>query len=130
MCFRIHRKHGRKLIAEKDIECYKIVYLDEKKRIQSSVQGFIYKFGMRYDLGGPLYRSSFQDRIVDEGFHSYTVLEKVKTHALKNLRSHKQGSRAVKCTIPAGSEYYYNPEYKEYVSNSIIINDYLYVETS
>ena len=122
MCFYIHEKHQYKKIAKRDITCYKAINLTNKDNIFRSVfQNF------KYIMGG-IYKTYLSEpkRIgysipdldvefeINNGFHSYSN---------KKAVEHDNYPPYVRCIIPKGSEYYYNPEKMEYVSNQIIIKE-------
>ena len=52
--------------------------------------------------------------VVNEGYHSYTTKEEA-------IRRTFDKRIAVQCIIPKGTRYYCNPDDKEYVSETIII---------
>ena len=52
---------------------------------------------------------------INKGLHSYT------TYSKAQKENFLQGAEIVRCIIPKGAKYYYNPDYKEYVSNYLII---------
>lgn len=122
MCFYVHNKHPHVLVAKRDIVCYK---KGEIQNLLTMGQVFVppyyrfrYEFGKQYKT-----KTTWQTHpgwtltVVHEGFHSYSN----KKEALK-----ERGSVyvvVVKCIIPKGSEYFYNPYYKQYVSDSIIVTN-------
>ena len=120
MCFFIHEDHKNPKIAKKPINCYKTFQIVDEENFMSIYQEHPYKIGLKYSLGHkliPTYRS------IDEGFHSYTAKSVAKV-AKEDLIYHGiiyDNLCMVKCVIPEGAEYYYNPEDKEYVSDHIII---------
>lgn len=139
-----------KFITQKPIECYKVLfYTPYHKSYVAPFRNFVYKFGITYEteLGvitsktkrtdlmslikvyfqlhkGKLYKISLKDFIhswtheylIEEGFHAYRT-EITAFYACSFLEPHMV---IVKCTIPAGSEVYFNE--KEIVSNKIIID--------
>lgn len=108
MCFVIDVKHPEKKIAKKDIICYK--RLDIKFRSPYRVK--LYKLNKLYK--SELIKDSLYCIYV--GIHSYSCKKEAK---------HQKWSDEiiVKGIIPKGSEYYYNPNRHEYVSNQIIIQE-------
>lgn len=111
MCFVIHFNHEKIKKAEKDIVCYKLIH--KKGRFYKSIyQGFIYEPGECY------YENNMKKNYMNcihEGFHSY------KTYSKAEHENNIFGVEIIRCIIPEGAKYYYNPEYKEYVSNYLII---------
>ena len=113
MCFSIHPDHPDKKIAKRDITCYKILQ-NISGELFSRLRGFEYKLNK-------LYKTKIDEPQLGEinrGFHSNS-----NKHFLKRQRSCIISSKNVKCIIPKGSEYYYDPIWREYVSNQIIIKE-------
>ena len=125
MCFHIHPEHKEEKTAIEDIVCYK----HSDKRIRnflfrkifiSDFQKFRYRFNKLYKLDKKIVVRYSMVRCgcqydktgaIHEGFHSYAKLPEFPP-------------RLVKCIIPKGSQYYYNPFGSgEYVSNQIIIKN-------
>ncbi len=114
MCLLTNNLH--KYIAEKDIVCYKIVYLQGKKIIS-------FWFDFPYELNRKYTTQVLQpipvpngDIRIEKGFHSYRNLYTAKRDVWFSLM---ESLVIVKCIVPKGSEYYINN--KEMVSNQIII---------
>ena len=61
-------------------------------------------------------------KIIEEEYHSYSNKNWAKEMRMKE-KPFQNLHMVVECTIPKGSEYYYNPDDHEYVSNQIIINE-------
>jgi len=108
MCFHIHRNHFRAKVAEKDIRVYKLLcYYNERFHSPFCYFPYIpkknYKSKIVKILGG----------YIANGLHFYSSLEWAK-YNVSGI-----GRKNVICEfiIPKGSEYYYNPDTKEYVSN-------------
>ena len=108
MCFYIHSKHPDPKIAEEDKTCYKYGLIIGET-LRSYHQGFYYKFNKTYSLKEKLTGSS----AIYEGFHSITNKKQAIAESGKEY--------VVKCIIPKGATYYYNPDLQEYVSNKIKI---------
>lgn len=117
MCFYIDSKHPNKRKAKKDINCYKILC----KSWHSSIQGFQYVPGKTYSDDDALKCTRWYINEIHRGYHSYSS----KKAALRVYNSIfiKNSRIIVKCIIPEGSDYYYNSQYHEYVSNKIKIID-------
>ena len=119
MCFIINDDFKEPLIAEEDIVCYKTCH--ESLLIQdayiSILRGFIYEKGKRYDLDKPLkikLSDLFDSHIIENGFHSFCTYDYAKDETY-------YFSLIMECIIPKGSTYYHNPDFVEYVSDSIIV---------
>lgn len=130
MCFHISYEKGndKGKIATQDIPVWKafnsssFIYnsigLEFRNGKKNSI-GFLSAYRNYKYLYGRLYKtakrnvSPFHGQI-NVGFHSYS--ERWKCY---------KGSctYAIRCYIPAGAKYYYNPTNKEYVSSSIRITD-------
>ena len=117
MCFEIHSRYPKPQVAKRDIVCYKSVFAEfndngEDLEYYSIHQSFVYETGTEYSLGKEL---KVRDGLsIYEGFHSFSNKKKLQ-HWNTDEYAH------LKCIIPAGSTYYYNPNYKEYVSDRIRI---------
>ena len=105
-----------KYIAEKDIICYKIVYL-QGKEIISFWYDFPYELNRKYttQVLQPIPMPN-GDISIEKGFHSYRNLDTAKGDVWLSLM---ESLVIIKCIVPKGSEYYINS--KEMVSNQIII---------
>ena len=114
MCLLTNNLH--KYIAEKDIVCYKIVYL-QGKEIISFWYDFIYELNRKYttQVLQPI-PAPYDNIRIEKGFHSYRNLDTAKGDIWLSLM---ESLTIVKCIVPKGSEYYINN--KEMVSNQIII---------
>ena len=117
MCFEIHSRYPKPRTAKKDIVCYKSVYATfdddgEYREFYSVYQTFLYRIGTEYSLGKEL---KVRDGLsIDEGFHSFSNKKKLKPWNTDEFAH-------LKCIIPAGSTYYYDPLDREYVSDRIRI---------
>ena len=115
-------------IAEKDITCYKIMWRNKgmhRGKYCSWVRCFKYELGMSY------HEQSFCNRIeknyhgfvdVHYGFHSYIYYQDAH-RIMTSLRDLYENKVVVllKCTIPAGSQYYISQDDIEFCSDKIII---------
>ena len=111
MCFYIHHKHRKPKIAKRDINCYKLGMKIDETSFKSEFQEHLYNFGEKQT---ELELSPIHD-IIMAGYHSYS-----------NKRKLRFGfPYRVKCIIPKGSIYYYNPCMKEYVSSNIIVQEFM-----
>ncbi len=140
MCFIISHKHPIVKIADKDIKCYKLVlaskYADKHWFIAqdaviptyySEFREFRYVEGMEYDLGTSLEVIAYVDHLTNKVVNMTPIIE-AGFHSYKNIGVFNGPSRfdsndnllsVVEFSIPKGSEYYYNEEFEEYVSNRI-----------
>lgn len=116
MCFFIHEKHPTEKIAEEDIICYKIVRDD----LQSLYCRFQYCYNGLYTDPESLKPFEHYDTIF-RGYHSYSNEEAVNINFKDNVLVKIIPSIIVKCIIPKGAHYYYNPRRCEYISNQIKI---------
>jgi len=131
MCFHIHRRHREEKIASRDITCYKKLTIEfysltNKPIIISKESLPTIKFRTPFrDAPVSLYKSPLKTAIIkvvpspftlenriENGLHSYSSIRKAMSATYKR-------EVIVKCTIPKGSKYYYNPENQEYVSNQL-----------
>lgn len=117
MCFKIDEKRPNKLIAKRDITCYKITdHSSPKNRFSSEWQYFLYILGKLYKIkiGEPNGRAEIR-----YGFHSYSSKRQLSN------RWWVDDDYRVVCIIPKNSEYYYNANKQQYVSNQIIIKGFI-----
>ena len=143
MCW-ISKNELTKLIADKDIECYKNFRLEDitfkqksifkfkfdKKKIIQLISLFKkykyipYKKQQIIDLKPiKLYNSindfeNYKDMYykINVGYHSYSTIEKAKEYLFFG------NEVVIKCIIPKGTKYYIN-NYNEIVSSTIIVTD-------
>ena len=116
MCFYLNLNNLFPKIANRDIICYKET---EDKRNGAFISDIYPK---RYKLN-VIQKKVFLETIptvigsgaINEGYHSFST----KAHL------HKYCSYHGKFIIPKGTEYYYNPEHKEYVSETIIFKGFI-----
>lgn len=115
MCFVVHPDYPNPLIAEEDIPCVKEGTVSYPHHFISLFHGYPYKFKQLQ----PRVNLHPVDRTIREGYHSWALCH-------WSLQSPPDDGRIrVKCIIPKGSLYYYNPAYREYVSNQIIAQEIL-----
>lgn len=114
MCFNIEGKNEGKKIAQKDIICYKLFGETPTGLPKSPIMEFRYTIGkmVKRNIGKPCYGE------IRRGLHSYST-HKIATER----RGIFWGEHLYRAIIPQGSEYYYNSEDEEYVSNQIIIKE-------
>lgn len=120
MCFNLIGAIGPN-IAEKDIPCWKIMFLEGDERVaRSKFTNFRYDIGTLYDQ-----RDDFQSFMDieheeegnEEGFHSYNSF----FSADNNWDYGEDEDIIMECVIPKGSYYYENAGDHEYFSSAIII---------
>lgn len=118
MCFCIARnkKWKTKKKARKPIKVFKIFnsYSTNDCLLISPYKGF------KYEAGETYYEDSMQgeaDIRVNVGIHSYSS----KKEAIDNMDDDYLHQVIVACTIPKGAYYYYNPGFKQYVSDTLKI---------
>jgi hypothetical protein len=125
MCFYIHQDHIDAKIAENDITCYKILTRKKNKDLVSPYIGSEVILGEKVEQ--KLERYGFS---IDIGIHSCsTFLSAVKRRFEMWAGTHccEPGKKIIiKCIIPKGTKYYYNPEDKEYVSEAMIYGNKRY----
>lgn len=129
MCFYIDSKYPDKQIAKRDITCYKVLWNSYRSAFRFKLYELDELYKVRIEK--PYFLSGIYT--IDRGFHSYSnlkqaVQERVHIVKLTNCSScynkfALQEFAIVKCIIPKDSEYYYNSERREYVSNQIIIKE-------
>lgn len=124
MCFIIHPDYSKPLIADKNILCFKKGTLawtgiyDIHRVFVSLFRGHIYRF----QEPQPKIELNSEGGFILEGYHSYTP-----EHTLVSLPACCFVSiTLVKCIIPRGSTYYYNPDTHEYVSSSLMVLETTY----
>ena len=118
MCFRIHEDSPSQQIAKTDIICYKRLRKG-KKYFTSPCQGFKYEKGECYYEDNMTICEDFcGNKIIEQGLHSYSCPRQAK-HMRYSFGT--ESEKIVKCVIPEGAIYYYNPRREEYVSEYLII---------
>jgi len=135
MCFYIrnNKKSATLYVAKEDIACYKIL----ESNLISPYRAYKYKFNklVKAKLKIPkslnkngeyqfnlisYYRINERLLSIEKGLHSYVNY----STALKNKNCRLfQDTKIYKCIIPKGSEFYYDPVQKEYVSNQLIVKN-------
>lgn len=128
MCLFTHLGEAR--TANKDITCYKIVYPGDGQETSSDIfrsmmMKFHYKIGVTYEE--PDFKVTPEEpdfkvtwvtdknaRLVHKGFHSYRKLSEAAYWV-------SRWQAILKCVIPAGSKYYYDPNKIYYCSNKLKI---------
>jgi hypothetical protein len=68
----------------------------------------------------PLVFKETDGNLIDEGFHSYSLPLVKRARAFLESRLTPVETAILECTIPKGTEYYYNPVMGEYVSTAIV----------
>lgn len=118
MCW-ISRKLNKQ-VATKDITVYKVVIINNR-----DCASLFYKFKYKYNR---VYTESFtieefsSEFHITTGFHSYKSLEAAQLIlAFIRMNRRECNGRIIRCIIPKGAIYYIN-NYKEVVSNKIIID--------
>lgn len=137
MCFNIHPEHKDAYIVTEEIVVWKSfsqLYFIYGKGVNPCNRGahtlktgsigfksyhqcFKYLFGKTYKIAKSrlkpklnFYGSKY---IIEIGFHSF----------IHRSDSYSHGDYSIKCYIPVGAHYYYNPQQGHYVSSSIRISD-------
>jgi len=114
MCFHIHPRHTRIKTAKKDIACFKVLEKDEEtSRWYSPWQDTEYRNNRlkKAKIDEP----SWSDKI-HQGLHSFS------TKSEADFTTSNGFNREVfEAIIPEGSQYYYNPDEEEYVSNQLMV---------
>lgn len=128
MCFYLRYTDSRgntrraiRRVAKEDIPCYKhLVYRPKTRGYVSPFQKTPYKFGETYKVRIRI--KALNDRedgpTIGPGLHSHSS----KDQALSSAGGWDRNV-VVPCVIPKGSVYYYNSEYKEYVSSRLRMPD-------
>lgn len=123
MC--LYSKTNISLIAEEDIECYKLVFSKEgySTKYQSVCEMFPYKEGLIKSKGNKIiwhnqYNNTYT---IDEGFlHTFTSIYFAK----------KKGycyDEILRCIIPKGSKYFISDDGKEYASDKLLVCESVYI---
>ena len=126
MC--LYTKQVEPKIAEKDIVCYKFyrryneILISPYQEVTAPEIGIVTntKLGESHKLENDVFyiHEFYNIRRVDEGFHSFKILEEIK-HKINGYRN--LDLVIFKCIIPRGSSYYEGrfDRYESYCSNSI-----------
>lgn len=129
MCLTTYDKRAK--VAEKPIECYKVVLTSQGADavcFTSEFFGFQYEIGKEYSLNGELPAENgdgddyFRVLYVSEGFHSYARPADADERCLALYAVGIYGAMAVlRCEIPAGAMYWegYEGGYSGYCSDHI-----------
>lgn len=133
MCFYIHPKYPEPLVAKRDIVCYKHGTVHQQTEgkfvfwpfFMTSFryrQNVVKKLSCEDQEEWPCITADLQfgNLMVSIGFHSYSNKKN-----LPKTRG-KYGYHAVKCIIPKGARYLYNPDDKEYVSTELMVVERLW----
>ena len=121
MCFTIsdNKQWNKPRIAKKDIIVWKVFGSISEDYCISQFLDFSYTYNIQYNTVFTYSNRKIElkdTKNIEQGFHSYSK------KAVKMF--YKNGKRrTIKCIIPKGTRYYYNPEELEYVSNSIIVTN-------
>ena len=111
MCFVIHKDHPKAKVAEKDIKVYKVLE-NNRGRLISTYQYFKYNPKQLYH--SKIVIEPWREKLlIDEGLHSFSSLKGVDDH----ISCCAWEACVCEFIIPKGSEYYYNPDKQEYVSD-------------
>lgn len=121
MCFFLEQDSKRLIAPGGGIECFKVVCLTDRPGVYSAFyRCFLYRQSKQCPEI-PLVVEKVLDEemfVVEAGYHSYRSFES----CLKLVdRWRTPLATIVRCLIPAGSQYYQNPDRDEYVSSSIIL---------
>lgn len=123
MCFYIHTDYPKAIIAEKDIECYKILRSDSDT--DDLYSPFLYKTYFKKTDTHPKILKEFSlgihDNEIHEGLHSYSNYSAADEKRIALLDWYDSAFSVHKCIIPAGTAYYYNPDHNQYVSKKLKI---------
>ena len=127
MCLVLKEKQ-EPMIAPADIECYKIVDLDEDGTYHAHVKKeFVWELGKTLKSELTMEEEAgYSYPYITKGFHSYKTLQDLMYGYFQSLSP----CMMVKCTIPKGSEYYLGRqgEMDGYASNKLIANEILDVK--
>lgn len=119
MCFYLDYRHQRPMIALRKITCYKVV--NHFSKVENIVTSVLYNHCYVLGKRQPhirLKKVGYDKTSINEGYHSYFNLPRA-------LMNKYETNVIVKCVIPVGAKYYYNPACEEYVSSSLIVKEIL-----
>lgn len=121
MCFYIDPNNSSSKIAETDISCYKVLIKQSHRgagRYGSPFQPADWTLGVvKQDYLDQIPTGRYGGEI-NNGLHSFSSIKRAGVYtADKQLYNRK----ILKAVIPKGSEYYFNSDRKEYVSDRLII---------
>ena len=122
MCFYISKnpKYSNEKIARKDIPILKVLRREGHTFLAPYMAAFKYfddrtkkqeiKYSTQLSRIITVQHTIWDRSCITDGFHSYTTDYQINTD-----------NYIVNAYIPKGAKYYFNPYYKEYVSNEIVI---------
>jgi len=117
MCFIVHPKHPIAKIAKKDITCYKVLNDNMCPRHYSVYPPYV--FG-KINPSIRLETHSYLPGVIELGYHSFSIQRPARRICKAFWRDNPL---LVRCIIPKGELYYFNPDDREYVSTNIIIKE-------
>lgn len=125
MCFEIHPDHSEVKVATEDIVCYKfftphtlgVDYVTPFQRVRVPKKSL-----MESELGQTDFDFRLDRSWVSLGIHSLTTLDEALAYRARVL-SHSFITIYVKCVVPKGSTYYFNPDTNQYVSNKLQLGE-------
>jgi hypothetical protein len=117
MCFIIHPKHPTAKIAKKDIICYKLLDPHMHPRHYFSYPPYVLG---KLNPSIRLETTRWCPNMIELGYHSFSI-QRMAKRICKAFPM--ENPLLVKCIIPKGELYYYNPDDYEYVSTNIIIKE-------
>lgn len=119
MCFVIHHRCPKPRTVKRDIVCYKEGY----RRPDGTFSPYFKTF-FNYKLGEVTKLRLECKRWPAEEDHSNTIC--IGFHSYSNKKELSKGwVDHVKCIIPEGAHYYYNPDSREYVSDQIVVQEFI-----
>lgn len=124
MCFYVDKRYPDKKIADKDITCYKrlLPYNGKKYKFKSPYQRYKYNLNILFESKIGKIENYAYCAEINKGLHSYST----KTRAIECSKQFGCNTEIIlKGIIPKGSEYYYNPMNRQYVSNQLILTKIL-----
>jgi len=114
MCFYKKLRHEPHSIAEKDIECYKVVRKVSDTHYKSLYFNFDYYVTVGFGVVADLQDLDERNCLKDGVFHSYFSFHEALRELIYN------GGVVVKCIIPKGAAYWKN-QYGECASTDIVV---------
>lgn len=125
MCFFVPYvdRASKPLIApEGGIECFKVVCMTDTPEVYSSLyRSFLYQKSEQCpEIPLVIDEAGVGLFVIGAGYHSYRSTESC-LELIDSITWRTALATIVRCLIPAGSQYYQNPDRDEYVSSSIII---------
>lgn len=122
MCFYIHSEYKKIKVADKDIPCWKIFTKSLPGFVNSLYEGFPYERGALYYENNMHKEKGFfyESDVIYIGLHSFSTLAKARViYGISFTLT--RNKIIIRCVIPKGSKYYYNPDRREYVSDHLLI---------